>query len=148
MKKIFASFLILVIFLSSCGYGAEKYIPKGYVESDEHWDENGFQDYTDFCVYRYESSDSVRSHSNYCEMTENDIDEIKGYFSHFASVMEVEKRLEEYTFSETYISAGDYFYLKTEPLMMDGEVIDKYADYSLYYFDIETLTLYYIHTNI
>lgn len=58
-------------------------------------------------------------------------------------------RLDEYDFDESVINSWDYIRIKTK----EGEKIgdskyEKYDNYSVYYFDIETLTLCYIHSNI
>ena len=62
--------------------------------------------------------------------------------------MKTENRLDEYDFNQTCISAGDYVLIKTK----EGEPIgdsyyEKYDNYTLYFFDTESLTLFYIHNN-
>ena len=63
--------------------------------------------------------------------------------------MESKDRLKEYDFDVTKITEGDFFRIKTK----EGESIgdskyQKFDNYTLYFFDTETLTLYYIHNNI
>ena len=69
-----------------------------------------------------------------------DIETIKGYFANFREWMNVEDRLDEYDFDPACIDTEDYFRLT--------ERYPNYDDYTLWFFDMQTLTLYYIHTNI
>ena len=71
------------------------------------------------------------------------------YFEDFSSWMESADRLREFDFDINDINEGDYVKIKTK----EGQKIangkyEKYDNYSVYFFDIETLTLYYIHNNI
>ena len=64
--------------------------------------------------------------------------------------MKSESRLDEYDFDTSVINEGDYVKIVTkegQPINGDS-TYGKYDNYSIYFFDIETLTLYYIHNNI
>lgn len=124
-------------------------IPKGYVEKEEYYDKDSFQDYTDYAKYKYLSENIIINDDEYIKITEEDINNIKGYFENFYNWMESHNRLNEYDFDTKIINEGDYIKIKTK----EGEVIgdstyDKYDNYSIYFFDMDTLTLYYIHSNI
>lgn len=67
--------------------------------------------------------------------------------NYFYNFEQLEK--ENYDFNCNNINEGDYYYIKTK----EGEKIgdskyDKYDNYSIYLYDIESHTLYYIHSNI
>jgi len=150
MKKFICMIIcIAMTVLSGCGLMADRRIPAGYLRAEEHKDPAGFQDYTDYCVYQYDTISCIDADSHYRFVTDADIQKITGYFSNFQQWMETEKRLNEYTFDESCITVGDYFYIQTK----EGQPIGSgrygvYDNYSVYFFDKETMTLYYIHNNI
>lgn len=151
MKKLFAFLLCIVIVctVTGCGRIQDPHIPDGYISSEEHWDKEGFQDYTDFCMFKYDSAHSFESMTDYSKITDDEIGKLVGYFSNFQMWMEVEKRLDEYSFDESCISEGDFCFIKTkEGQSIGNSTYGPYDNYSVYFFDTETLTLYYIHTNI
>lgn len=150
MKKTFILLIILVFFIIGCNYTSDDIgIPKGYTDKKEYFDKSGFQDYTDYAKYTYPEKDIITKDNDYKIISQDDIENIKGYFENFKNVMESSNRLDEYDFNDGVINEGDYIRIKTK----EGEKIGdskytKYDNYSIYYFDIESLTLYYIHTNI
>ena len=124
-------------------------IPEGYIRSEEHFDESGFMDYTDYCKYYYDST-PVLEESRFHMVSESEVEEIKGYFSDFQRWMEIEDRLEEYDFDDRCITEGDYVFIKTkagEPIGTDGHVYGKYDFYTVYYFDVDSCVLFYIHND-
>lgn len=151
MKKLFALILCIMTFytVTGCGGVPDSHIPGGYISSEEYWDEEGFQDYTDFCIFKYDSAHSFESRSGYSKITEDDIEKVAGYFSDFKRWMEAEERLDEYSFDESCISEGDYCLIKTKEGQSIGNVTyGEYDCYSVYFFDAETLTLFFIHNDI
>lgn len=62
MKKI-VSWVIMLIgiitCLNGCSYFSDKVVLKDYIDKDEHFDKDGFQDYTDYCKYYYEKSNNL-----------------------------------------------------------------------------------------
>lgn len=128
----------------------DPHIPGDYMSSKEYRDKEGFQDYTDFCIYRYDSAHSFESMGDYNRIQQPDeIEKLAGYFTNFQKWMELEKRLDEYSFEESCISAGDYYFIKTKEGQPIGDgKYGPYDNYSVYFFDTETLSLYYIHNNI
>lgn len=152
MKRLLSLILALtaLLSLSACGLNS---IPDGYTAKDEHFDPNGFQDSTDFCVYKYDSIDKLKSSEyfgRYKSVSEEDIENLKDYYENFEGWMETCNRLEEYSFDTDCISEGDYYRLLTKEgiKLSDGSSYGKYDNYTLYFFDTETLTLYYIHQNV
>ena len=60
-----------------------------------------------------------------------------------------QEREKEYDFDINLITEGDYVKIKTKEGKEIGNYkYGKFDDYSVYFFDVETLTLYYIHNNI
>ena len=128
--------------LFGCGGLHENGVPSGYIDKEEHFQENGAQDYTDYCKYTYDSSDDFVGNKEYKQIDDKDIGEIKPYFNNFESWMVESGRKDEYDFDENWISSGDY--IKITYKIPN----DKFADYTIYFFDMESLTLYYFHNNI
>ena len=151
-KTIFMLLVILSIglLLSSCGLNMlGKAIPSGYISKEEHFDPDGWQDYTDYCKYQYRSAVPFENDARYHAVSDDELAEILGYYENFKAWMEVADRLDEFDFAPTCINAGDYCLIDD----MEGKPIGdssyrKYDNYNLYYFDRETLMLYYMHTNI
>lgn len=141
MKRMF---LVILILLMSCGCSNYRMneIPEGYIDKDEHYQQNGFQDYTDYAKYVYSDAKIIKNNSNYKEVTNDDIIKIQKYFDETYTWLEKENRSNEFDFDNSCINQGDYV-----------RIIDKYekdsntTNYSIYFFDIETLTLYYVHSN-
>ena len=146
MKKIY---LILIILLLSGCTATNKYIPKGYIEKEEHYDKEGFQDYTDYAKYIYNTKDIVSNNKDYNIVTSDNIEDLTEYFNEFKLVMESQNRLKEYDFNINQITEGDYFKIITKEYTDTSSNEDsKFYNFSVYLFDTETLTLYYIHNNI
>lgn len=151
MKRVKKIFLIIVVIfvglLSGCKMldwlCHDENIPRGYIDCVEYFDENGFQDYTDYCWYQYVDTDSIKLSVQYETVTKEKIPSIKGYFDDFQGWMLTENRLDQYDFDQTCINSGDFYYEDSE-----YGINGKYTNYNLYYFDKESAKLYFIHNNI
>ena len=145
MKKSFIGLIIIsVMLLCGCSDLSGDDVPEGYVNKAEHFQEEGSQDYTDYCKYEYDSATYFESADEYNKVTAAEIENIKAYFDNFSSWMEIENRLEEYDFDDTCIDERDYVRIVNK----EEEGYDKFDYYSICYFDKESLTLYYIHNSI
>ena len=151
---ILAINLIYLFFIKKGDRAEYLGIPKGYIEKYEYWDEEGFQDYTDYAKYIYSNKDIVIMSDGFKIVKEEDIDRIKEYFENFYDCMKSLGRLDQYDFKIEQINEGDYImekkvekwnttYESTFP--KEHEFL---INYSILYFDTETKTLYYIHNNI
>ena len=129
--SIFISFLLI-----SCSA-----IPSGYISKEEHFQQGGFQDYTDYAKYVYNSMSAFENNSDYSPVLESDVAVIKGYTENFKSWMSAGDRLNEYDFDDSCITVGDFNRLVTKGKNED------YSNYTLCFFDSETTTLYYFHNN-
>ena len=124
-------------------------IPRGYTDYAEYFDEEGFQDYVDYCWYQYNSAENVKLRSAYQEITDSEVPRVNGYFDNFHGWMEASDRMEQYDFDPSCINIGDSMLLFTKEGQHIGAAdYGKYDNYSLYFFDKETARLYYIHSNI
>lgn len=146
MKKILIT-ITLILLLTGCNGTMNTEIPKGYISKIEHYDTEGIQDHTDYAKYIYDKI-IVENDNNY-KLVQDDIDNIKSYFNDFKSVMESKERLNEYDFDIDSITENDYVRIITkEGTPIGDSTYGKFDNYSVYLFDSETLTLYYIHNNI
>lgn len=154
MKKSVKIILPLLVLLFLGGYAiyfrSNSVLP-GYIDKVEFFDEDGFQDYTDYCKYIYDEDGAQKFYKSgkYHFVENSEIDYLKGYFENFEMCMESMGRSAEYDFDDKCISEGDYVYIKTkEGTPIGNSYYRKYDDYSVYLFDTESRTLYYIHNNI
>lgn len=131
--------VIMLMLLPGCSYST--YIRKGYVSADEYW-EDAVQDFTHYCKYYYSSNDLFEKDSAYRIVTDEDIPTIRGIVEDFSGRMESGDRLDVFDFSMNLVNAGDYFALKYKypetPL----------SNYDLFYFDVESHVLYFMHSNV
>ncbi len=151
MKNFFILFIEILIILFAFYNSQDKAIINGYYDKEEHYDPNGFQDYTDYCKYFYNEKydDKFKKNKLYSQVSEEDISNIISYFENFKEWMNLSNRSDEYDFSESSITQGDYVYIKTKEGEKIGDTYyDKFDNYSVYFYDTEKHTLYYIHSNI
>lgn len=146
MKKILIT-ITLILLLTGCNGTMNTEIPKGYISKTEYYDKDSIQDHTDYAKYIYDKI-IVENDKDY-KLVQDDIDNVKSYFNDFKSVMESEERLNEYDFDIDSITENDYVRIITkEGTPIGDSTYGKFDNYSVYLFDSETLTLYYIHNNI
>ncbi len=119
---------------------ASRKIPEGFISSEEHWDQDGWQDFVDYAKFLYKDDSVFAGDLEYSKVTEADIPRLKGFFDNFRQWMKVEERLNEYDFDPSCLDASDLFRLV--------EKYPNYDDYDIWFFDSQTLTLYYFHANI
>lgn len=149
-KNCLAIILIIFVFvITGCSNFKIADIPGGYIDKDEYYDKDGFQDYNDYAKYMYDSKDAITSNKEYKKIEHDDILNIVGYFENFSSRMSNADRISQFDFDVSIIDEGDYVKIKTKEGQKIGESkYEKYDNYYVYFFDVETLTLYYIHSNI
>lgn len=128
--------------LAGCRANDINDVPYGYIDKTEYFQEGGFQDYTDYCKYVYDSQAQFVDNKEYKKVEDSDVEGIKSYFENFESWMIELDRANEYDFDEFCIDPGDYVRVITKA------EDNKFVNYTIYFFDVESLTLYYIHNNI
>ena len=157
MRRFGFAILIVILLFSLCS--CTDYAHKDLVLSDlpdyinkEYHTSGAFQDFTDYAKYTYNSvtAETLKSSKYFTEVSSEDIEEILLHIDNFEKWVKINEEIKEnYDFDKSIVTAGDFFYIKTkfgEPI--GQETYGKFDNYSVYYFDIDTQTLYYFHNNI
>ena len=126
-------------------------LPK-YENSDCYYGE-GFQDYTNYCKYYFLKNDTIieklKGNKYFKPLTPEDVEEVKSYFEDFKGWVKYEEYNDKYDFKSEYVDTSDYFYIENKDNYEKYKNYrDKYSAYNVYFFDAQTKTLYYIHSNI
>lgn len=148
MKKIIKHYpllaLFFAIFLTGCSLMNSGVLP-GYTDSEEHFEEDGFQDYTDYCKYIYEpGAEEKFAGSSLYEIVGDSTTSVEGYFENCRTLMDSGDRMDEFDFDASCISENDYVYVINKN---PGSPLKKYDNYDVYLYDVEGHTLYFIHNN-
>ncbi len=122
-------------------------------ESREFYTSGGFQDFTDYAKYYYDSITvwDLESSEHFTVTTDEDVEEILLHIDDFEGWVEaVGGELEEnYDFDRSIVTEGDYFCIETKYGEPIGQgIYEKFHNYSVYYFDVDAQILYYFHNNI
>ncbi len=145
--------LVAFLFLLSLNYTPANY-KNTVIESLSNYDSSecyysdGFQDYTDYCKYYYVKQENileeVKNSPYFKPVAPDDITELNGYFDNFEGWLEYVDYKDKYDFQRNIIDIEDYFYIENN----ETEEEHKYWDYDVYFFDVQTQTLFFIHNNI
>ena len=149
-KKVFGSVLLvsvllfLMVGIAGCALQGE-FVLDGYSDCEEYF-EDGFGDSVDYCKYFYTKEDDAlfQNSVDYKEVTDAEISDLIAYFEEYRQTMS--KYQDKYDFNVSAVNAGDYYVLEDDYLTEETSI--PYSNYTLYYYDIETHTLYHIHSNI
>lgn len=162
-KKIIIILLVLAVALIGIGFLINQLSSIIYenpvIASLSRWDSSdcyysdGFQDYTDYCKYYYENQnniiDEIKNNQYFKSVTNDDIEELNSYFDNFEGWLKWVEYKEEYDFQRSCIDSEDYFYIENkETSEKYADYPDKYSAYNVYFFDVQTQTLFFIHNNI
>ena len=150
--------LVSFVFLLSLNYAPSNYknpvleTLSNYDNSDCYYSD-GFQDYTDYCKYYYSQQDDVldklKNSPYFKNATPDDVVEINNYFDNFEGWLEYVDYKDKYDFQRNIIDTEDYFYIENnETSERYAAYLDKYSAYNVYFFDVQTKTLFFIHSNI
>ena len=149
--KILLLFLLLItiillclIFIPSISENLsdlERSFPE-YTDKIEYID-GGFGDFTKYKEFYYEKTNISEFESNayFKKVDKDDIVTINDYFIHFENSLQFFEHKENYKFNKSQIKENDYFYIDSK-----GDCI--YDNYDVYYVDMKTCIMYYIHSNI
>ena len=117
-------------------------------ESSDCYYSDGFQDFTNYCKYYFSEDDfiieRIKENKYLKKVTVDDVEEVKSYFENFKGWVEFQEYKEKYDFRDNCIDTEDYFYIENDETIEEH----KYWDYDVYFFDVQTKTLYFIHSNI
>ena len=115
-------------------------------KNSECYYSDGFQDFTNYSKYYFSKDDmeKIKNNKYLNPVTSDNIEELNGYFENFEGWIKFVDYKEKYDFKRDVIDADDYFYIENDKTIQE----QKYWDYNVYFFDVETKTLYFIHSNI
>ncbi|MBQ8183448.1 MAG: hypothetical protein IJ025_06065 [Clostridia bacterium] len=162
MKKFGTIILVLTLLFGLCGcsqwesmfeYSDSVIDSLPEYNSEEFYTSGGFQDFTDYAEYSYDSvtvQDFEKS-EYFSVTTEEDVKEIMLHIENFEEWVDIVggELKANYDFDKNVVSEGDFFYIKTK----DGEPIGegtygKFDSYTVYYFELDSQTLYYFHNKV
>ena len=157
-KKIIIILLVFFVALLEIRFLINQSSSTGYVnpviaslpkcDSSDCYYSDGFQDYTDYCKYYYVKQENileeVKNSPYFKPVTPDDIKELNSYFDNFEGWLENVEYKDKYDFQRNDIDTGDYFYIENDEISEKH----KYWDYDVYFFDVQTQTLFFIHNNI
>ena len=150
MKKTFAFLLILLtLLLSACSAPKDEVLESlGEYKSKEYFTSGGFQDYTDYAKYTYEDVD-FSENVFFNKISSNSLNDLTDHIEDFEKWVQIIKEAEpqnkvvlNYDFDVAVISDNDYLHIYDDP------DCPELGNYDVYFFDTETMTLYYFHNNI
>lgn len=152
--KRFLCVIVVCLLLSGCFMPSDPVLDSlGEPIESGFWTSGGFQDFTDYAKYRYSNvtSEELERNSYFSPVSEEDfikLQEVVENFEEWVERSDKEELVEHYDFSVEMISEGDYFYLDDHGYYdpADENYLD-FFEYDLYYFAIETQTLYFFHNN-
>ena len=130
----------------------DDYFP-GLIEKKSYHSEPG-RDSVECDIYIYEDSKDLREaleyHEDFMPVTSHATEYIVSFICDFESWIEDEDIYSEYNLDKSCIDSEDYFYIKNVETygVDDPDWKDEYRTYDVYYFDIQSMTLYYLHIDI
>ena len=142
-------FWVFVIMLITDGVGqmmvSENDVMASLSEYDdcEIYHSDGIQDNTDYAEYYYSYLfiEDIIDNRFLRKVEQENVSEIRAYIDDFEQRIDNDSELQEnYNFDISEVEVGDYFYIEADD--------DFYGSYEVYYFDMETETLYYLHSEI
>ena len=153
MRKIVLCLWVLLLLLTcGCAYTDPVIGSLPEYQSEAFYTSGGFQDTTDYAKYTYEPMpmEYLEFSDYYRKVDAQNAEEILLHIQNFEEWVKVigGELQEGYDFDCSIISTDDYFYLDTkagEPI--GSGTYDQFDHYKLYYFEVDTLTLYYFHNN-
>jgi len=158
MKNKLACFSVLFVVLSLLlsGCSSEDPYMKGMpkYESAEKCFNAGLENYFNYCKYFYteESVKSFKTHKKFKEVTAESIESVLDYFYDFAYWQIGGPYENSYDFDVSVVKEGDYFYIVDNTGVTVGNGLlgeyNEFESYNVYYVDMESCILYFIHSNI
>ncbi len=120
----------------------------GDYETKDYYTSGGFQDYTDYAKYTYKNP-NVENNRYLEKINKTSLDDFKIHIENFESwvdcVAEYDEKNElvvNYDFDMSVVSDDDYLYIEDDP------DYPELGSYDVYFFDTQTETLYFFHSNI
>lgn len=152
-KAVLLLMCILLLLISACSYSDPVIGSLPAYKSESFYTSGGFQDFTDYAKYTYPSirTEELKFSDYFRIVTADDVEEILLHIDNFEEWVAIigGELGENYDFDKSIVSEGDFFYIKTKAGEPGGQAIcRKFDNYTVYYFDVDALILYYFHNNI
>lgn len=119
----------------------------GRYKSEEYYTSGGFQDFTDYAKYTFENVD-FSNNEYFSKISSDSVEELTYHIEDFEKRIETIKNSDPknevvlgYNYDSSVVSENDYLYIYDDP---------DYPDlgcYDVYFFDIETMMLYYLQVS-
>ena len=154
MWVILALMPILFACFTSCGYpGDDVRYSIGTYTHYEWYTSGGFQDYTDYGKFYYDTVDFSQNRyfqkltpSEMVTLQEH-LDDFEGWVALHSTNDDATELVIHYDFDRTIIDCEDYLYMESElHTWRDGTT--SLVNYNIHFFDTQSNTLYYFHNNI
>ena len=157
MKKQIVVVLVCFVFLlsiTSCAVPEDKVIASlGEYEKKEFFTSGGFQDYTDYAKYYFNSANATENqYLNKIQdadfaIINTHLDDFEGWIETIKNSEPSSELVVNYDFDREIIDTEDYFYIDSEEHTW-GDGYTSLVKYNIYLFDTQTQVLYYFHNNI
>lgn len=153
MKRVSALILLFLLLLtaSSCAIRTRQDVVLesiGTYDSKVFYSSGGFQDYTDFAMYKYPSvsMDNTPYFSRITQSTKETlfafIDNFEGWIDTIERSDSTNEVVVNYRFDRSIVDTEDYLYI------YEGNEKNPFWSYDVYFFDAQTNVVYYFHSNI
>ena len=150
--KIFILLLLMSQLLTGCGEDDFVVLSLPAYTHREYYTEGGFQDFTNYGVYYLEPFEEKKLEENPYFEKVADPEDLCSYIDNFEGWITAGSELAaHYHFDKTCIDVSDYVYIDTkegDPIGNGGHTYRKFDHYNVYFFDLDSWTLYYFHSNI
>ncbi|MBQ4511335.1 MAG: hypothetical protein II984_11470 [Clostridia bacterium] len=156
MKKLIALIFVITILCSFCScftYEDPALSSLGEYSSKEFYSHGGFQDYTDYGKYYFESVDFTdNEYFKHWDMSTllsfmECLDDFEKMIDIIKENNENDNLVNNYDFDSSIVDDEDYFYIESKThTWEDGST--SLTKYDVYFYDIQSNVLYYFHNNI
>ena len=142
--------LSLVLCLSACDYDKAPVKSLGKYDSCQRYDDGAFQDISLYAIYKF-SSAQLENNRYFTPVSNSGIEELEEYlswFERFINFDSPQNKLEKnYKFDHNLIDCEDYYYIYDKMGEPIGESFyEQFDNFDIYFFDYQTMTLYFFHT--
>lgn len=158
MKKLFTLIMTILVcgtILVGCGNEDNpEQVIAGYSDKQSYSEGDDSSTKQDFEKYIYDDSydSKFAKDENYTKVTSKNKSEITGYFEDFEKWASLSSFSDKYDFKDSMITESDYYCIADQTVTNDTvgqrKAVKTYRQYSVYYYDTETHTLYFIQNDI
>lgn len=120
----------------------------GNYETKEYYTSGGFQDYTDYAKYTYKNP-NIENNRYLKKINDTSLEDFKIHIENFEMWVDTDAAYDEknelvvnYDFDMNVVSNDDFLYIEDDP------DYPELGSYDVYFFDTQTKTLYFFHSNI